>query len=84
MIFIEFLSHFLRALNLPSDIRILAKCISASMAAFIFLCLIDSIFQSMEQTEAFQTIITRNAILSDMKNRIISGICHNRKEKNEK
>ena len=80
MIFVVFLAPFMQALELPKIIRSLMKCISAWMAGLIFLALADSILQSMRQTEAFQTLVTRNATLTDMKNRFMSGIRRNKQK----
>lgn len=80
MVFIEFLAPFIRTLEFSSNMRIMVKCFSASVAGLIFISLMDSVLQAMNQTEAFQTMITRNAILTDMKTRFMSGICRNKKK----
>lgn len=74
MVSVIFLAPFLQALDLSQNIRSLMKCISASMAGLVFLVLVDSILQSMDQTEAFQSLITHNATFADMKNRFMAGI----------
>lgn len=79
MIFVEFLAPFIRVLDISSDIRLFVKGISASIASLIFVALIVSIFQAINQTEAFQAIVTRNAILSNMKIRFMSGIRRKKK-----
>ncbi|MEI3040944.1 MAG: hypothetical protein V8T90_17950 [Victivallales bacterium] len=80
MIIVVFIAPFVRALNFSQNIRFWLKCISASVAGLIFISLMDSVLQAMNQTEAFQTMITRNAILTDMKTRFMSGICRNKKK----
>lgn len=73
MIFVEFLAPFIRVLDISPYARLVIKGISASVASLIFVALVISIFQAIDQTELFQAIVTKNAILSDMKKRFISG-----------
>ena len=80
MVFVEFIAPFIRASGLSSNIRMLLKCISAGTASIIFIILIYSIIGAMNQTEAFQSLVTRNAVLSDMKRRFMSGFCRNKKQ----
>ena len=80
MVSIIFLAPFIRGMALPGVIRTFTKCASAGISGLMFLILLNSIFQAMNQTEAFQALITRNATSADMKNRLMSGICRNRKK----
>lgn len=79
MIFVEFLAPFIRVLDISPDTRLVIKGISASVASLIFVALVISIFQAIDQTELFQAIVTKNAILSDMKKRFMSGIRRKKK-----
>lgn len=78
MIFVEFIAPFIKALDVSFDTRKLLKCISSGTASIIFIILIYSIIGAMDQTEAFQSLVAKNAVLSDMKKRFMSGFCRNK------
>ena len=86
MLIVVFLAPFVRSLNLIDNYKCIVKSLSSGMAAIIFVELLREVVVSMAQTEGFQTLISRNAIIADMKNRFMSGtrITMSRKIKEEK
>lgn len=73
MLIVVFLAPFIRSLDFFNNYKYIAKSLSSGMAAIIFLELLREVVVSMIQTEGFQTLISRNAIISDMRNRFMSG-----------
>ena len=75
MLCVVFIAPFLKSSNLPCIFRAIIKCLSAGIAAGIFFVLLWEIFITMSQIEGFQSLISRNAVLTDMRERFMTGHC---------
>ena len=73
MLIVVFLAPFMKTLHFFNDYKFIVKSLSEGMAAIIFMELLREVIISMAQTEGFQTLISRNATITYMRKRFMSG-----------